>query len=271
MLSLAHAFGSWQLVWFEFYRKQISASWLLQHEDEQQVLTVRALGGLVGSFVFGWACDKFGRRSILRLTLIATSSLGIASAMAPNVRFLLLCRFGVALAAGGLRLVAFVLLIEQLGPRHRLLGASLFFATHCVMILVLSFTSMLTQQLNGPELLAFSVAPIILLAMIGHHITESPRWLHVVGRTDEAAKALEAFAHSAQSTQPELANLETQFGVGSCFALSAKNMWAVTIALIGFFITQEYSYRGVLLKPFSGQNREYSEAGYSAAIQLFSE
>ncbi|NJC05186.1 putative MFS transporter [Sphingomonas kaistensis] len=79
---------------------------------------VALTGTTVGSFVWGWLADVYGRRVSILLSTILFASTAICGAM-PSFEWNLLMCFLMGCSAGGMLPVVYTLLTEIMPPRHR--------------------------------------------------------------------------------------------------------------------------------------------------------
>ena len=139
---------------------------------------VALVGTTVGSFVWGWLADVYGRRvSILLSTIlfVATSICGAMPAFGLN---LLMC-FLMGSSAGGMLPVVYTLLAEVMPPRHRSWVLVLVGGTGLVGgYLAASAAAHAFEPVFGWRVLWLQGFPTgILLLLLARLIPESPRFL----------------------------------------------------------------------------------------------
>lgn len=155
-------------------------------------------GSAVGALFFGDLTDRFGRRGIFVLTLFGFVGLGIASALAPNYTVLLIIRalMGVAIGADVAASISFLTELSPRASRGGWAGAIPQLAWTCgALAAVLSGAAFLAwgDASAWRWMLALGTIPALIVLLMRRNLPESPRWLLVKGRAEEAAKALEAF------------------------------------------------------------------------------
>jgi MFS transporter, putative metabolite:H+ symporter len=154
-----------------------------------------ALTGLtVGSYVWGMIGDQVGRRAGILLSGIMFVGTAICGAMPGFLGNLTMCFF-MGLAAGGMLPVTYALLAECLPYEHRgwamvLVGGiglvgGFFAASGCAALFEPYFGWRIMWFLNAPTGLA--------LIMLNRLIPESPRFLLMRGRLDEARAIAKQF------------------------------------------------------------------------------
>ena len=155
---------------------------------------VALLGTTVGSFVWGWLADIYGRRVSIMLSTILFISTSICGAMPQFGLNLLMC-FLMGASAGGMLPVVYTLLAEIMPPRHRswvlvLVGGIGLVGGY----LAASAAAHLFEPEYGWRSLWLQGFPTgILLLSAARFIPESPRFLDEQGRHAELAKMQDRF------------------------------------------------------------------------------
>ncbi|QIK79975.1 MFS transporter [Sphingomonas piscis] len=146
------------------------------------------VGTTVGSFVWGWLADIFGRRVSILLSTILFVSTSICGAM-PLFQLNLLMCFLMGCSAGGMLPVVYTLLAEIMPPKHRSWVLVLVGGTGLVGgYLAASGAAHTFEPLFGWRVLWLQGFPTgIVLLLLARLIPESPRFLAEQGRTAEIA------------------------------------------------------------------------------------
>ncbi|QNM84118.1 MFS transporter [Sphingomonas sabuli] len=153
---------------------------------------VALTGTTIGSFLWGWLADMYGRRSTILLSTILFVATSVCGAM-PAFEYNLLMCFLMGVSAGGMLPVVYTLLAEIMPPRHRswvlvLVGGLGLVGGY----LVASGAAHLFEPIYGWRALWLQGFPTgIALLLLARLIPESPRFLLEQGRERE----LEAMAH----------------------------------------------------------------------------
>jgi MFS transporter, putative metabolite:H+ symporter len=149
---------------------------------------VALLGTTVGSFVWGWLADIYGRRVSILLSTILFVSTSICGAMPAFGWNLLMC-FLMGCSAGGMLPVVYTLLAEVMPPRHRSWVLVLVGGTGLVGgYLAASGAAHLFEPEFGWRSLWLQGFPTgLLLLALARWIPESPRFLLEQGREEELA------------------------------------------------------------------------------------
>jgi MFS family permease len=174
---------------------------------------VYVAGACAGALFFGQLTDRFGRKKLFMLTLLVYLLATVATAFAFAPWYFFVCRFFAGAGIGG-EYAAINSAIDELIPaRNRgqvditingsyWVGA----AIGAVAAILLLNTAIFPADLGWR--LAFGMGGILGIAIliVRRHVPESPRWLFIHGREDEAERIVDAIeAEVRDETQQELA------------------------------------------------------------------
>jgi putative MFS transporter len=159
------------------------------------LLPLSALTGTtIGSFLWGWLADVYGRRVSILLSTILFVSTSICGAM-PSFELNLLMCFLMGASAGGMLPVVYTLLAEIMPPRHRSWVLVLVGGTGLVGgYLAASASAHAFEPTYGWRSLWLQGFPSgVLLLALAPLIPESPRFLAERGRDDEVRRMQQRF------------------------------------------------------------------------------
>lgn len=210
------------------------------------------VGTTVGSFVWGWIADVYGRRVSILLATILFVSTSICGAM-PLFQLNLLMCFLMGCSAGGMLPVVYTLLAEIMPPKHRSWVLVLVGGTGLVGgYLAASAAAHALEPVFGWRVLWLQGFPTgILLLALARFIPESPRFL------------------AGQGRESELAEMERKYGivrkrpakVPADAEVAAKPHGKLTTALVVSALAWSFINFGLLLwLPLDLQARGYSSA-----------
>jgi putative MFS transporter len=147
---------------------------------------VALTGTTVGSFLWGWLADVYGRRVSILLSTILFASTSICGAM-PAFEWNLVMCFLMGCSAGGMLPVVYTLLAEIMPPRHRSWVLVLVGGTGLVGgYLAASGAAHTLEPIFGWRALWLQGFPTgLLLLALARFIPETPRFLAEQGRTAE--------------------------------------------------------------------------------------
>ncbi|KXJ87542.1 general substrate transporter [Microdochium bolleyi] len=153
-------------------------------------------GATVGALTGGPAADRFGRRNTLMAASVLSVVGGALTAGSVHVAMLIVVRVLQGIGLGALATVTPIYLAEASTARKRgmLTGLHGFFLVSGYAISAwvgygCYFSTNLTFGWRGP--LAFTAVPALVLLVGCIFVPESPRWLLMQGREDEAWRILE--------------------------------------------------------------------------------
>ena len=146
----------------------------------------------LGSVVWGLLSDRFGRKRMLLVCASCLTLTGVASSFSPNMITFILLRGTVAFSATGLFLCGFVYSMELVGGLWSTLVSFGLEYSWALGYLTLPLLAWALPRWNNLQLgiSAPSLVFALLLAIPGL-LPESPRWLLVKGRREEAELVIE--------------------------------------------------------------------------------
>jgi putative MFS transporter len=161
------------------------------------------VGTTVGSFVWGWLADAYGRRVSILLSTILFVSTSICGAM-PLFQLNLLMCFLMGCSAGGMLPVVYTLLAEIMPPKHRSWVLVLVGGTGLIGgYLAASGAAHAFEPTFGWRVLWLQGFPTgILLLALARFIPESPRFLAERGRNEELAQMQRKYGIVAKAREP---------------------------------------------------------------------
>jgi sugar porter (SP) family MFS transporter len=154
------------------------------------------VGTFIGALVAGAPGDRYGSRDTLKVVgfMYVASALGCAFCW--NLESFYVFRFIGGLAIGASSVLAPVY-ISEIAPADRRGALTGLFQFNIVLGILLAFVSnALVQQASGGEdlwrlKLGIAAVPALFFAFLVYTIPQSPRWLSMRGRTDEARASLQ--------------------------------------------------------------------------------
>lgn len=169
----------------------IATEWDLVCSDTFKVSMTQSFfmaGMLIGSVVFGYLSDLFGRIRILFSCLVTLVVISSYCAFTTNLQAFTLCRFLSGFTTSGVGLVSFVWGTEMVGASKRSLCGVLMQAFFAFGIAFHAFVAMIQPNWRYFSLLTSSFGLCYLFVFLW--LSESPRWLVQQGRHLEAQMIL---------------------------------------------------------------------------------
>jgi MFS family permease len=200
-------------------------------------------GALGGNALAGFLSDAFGRKKILMLTAVLFIISALMSATTTNFSIFVFSRVLGGVAVGGAILIAPVY-IAEISPSA--LRGSLVSFNQLMIVIGISASFFSNYFLLGLGdncwrwMLGVEAIPATLYFFLLFFVPESPRWLFVKGREDQALKIFTKVAgpeHAAEELRSIRQNAAEHIaGVGAGALLSRKMRFVMLIALtIAFF------------------------------------
>ena len=154
-------------------------------------------GMFFGAWLWGMLADRIGRRKVFLWTVLQTGLFGTLAAFSPNLTALLVLRFLTGTAMGGTLPVDYSIMAEYLPTKDRgrfLVYLESFWAVGTIAAAALAW-AFIPQSPDGWRYLIGASATLGLLGLwIRRSVPESPRFLLVQGRPDEARAVLQSVA-----------------------------------------------------------------------------
>ena len=219
---------------------------------------VALTGTTVGSFVWGWLADIYGRRVSILLSTILFVSTSICGAMPLFELNLLMC-FLMGCSAGGMLPVVYTLLAEIMPPKHRSWVLVLVGGTGLVGgYLAASGAAHTFEPIFGWRALWLQGFPTgLFLLALAKFIPESPRFLAERGRVGELADMQRKYGIVAKAREPIPADAE----------VAAQRHGKLTTALVITALAWSFINFGLLLwLPTDLEARGYSSSLASGII-----
>lgn len=145
--------------------------------------------GNIGRFIFtpimGYFSDRFGRRTILIIGIFGSSTFAMIQSFSVNYSMFIMLEFLSNAASSIIYSAAFVLALEWVGVKNRIMLITLVTATYPLGQIFLGLTALLTQ--NFRILLRIISAPGFFIITYIWLAPESIRWLVVNGKHKQVA------------------------------------------------------------------------------------
>jgi putative MFS transporter len=211
--------------------------------------TVTFVGMLLGAWLWGPVSDRIGRRLGFMTTVAIFAVFGLLSAFAPNLGWLLVLRLLTGFGLGGALPLDFSLYAEYLPSRNRgrnLVLLESFWAVGTIAAAGLAW--LLVPTLGWRPLFATSALAALLVLWIRVRIPESPRYLVVAGRAEEAQRVIGLVAQYNGRPVPSAAiggtPLPSRVRLGNLFAADLRRS---TMMLWAAWFGIAFGYYGLFL------------------------
>src|SRR6266536_1111466 len=187
--------------------------WSLNKFEISLIGSTSLIAAALGAIIFGRLADYVGRRSIYGFTLIVLAAGAIASALSPNIVWLLIFRFILGLGIGGDYPLSATLMSEYANRRDRgklitmvfsMQGLGLILGPLVALILLVSG---LNHDLTWRIMLALGAVPALATFYLRRQIAETPRFaLAMQGDAAGAADTVNKVTHNGRGAQTAFAS-----------------------------------------------------------------
>ncbi len=165
----------------------IGLDWQLDPMQLSLLGSSGVLGMMLGALVSGFAADKWGRRTVVLVTLLVFSLGSALCGFAPNYELLLFARFLTGIGLGGELPVVTTMASEFSSLKNRgrnVVIVESFWAWGWILAALVAY---LAIPLYGWRVAFFiGAVPALFAALLRFLIPESPRYLEQAGRSEEA-------------------------------------------------------------------------------------
>ncbi|HEX9131915.1 MAG TPA: MFS transporter [Ktedonobacteraceae bacterium] len=172
--------------------------WNLNKFEISLIGSTSLIAAALGSIIFGRLADYVGRRSIYGFTLIVLAAGAIASALSPNVIWLLIFRFVLGLGIGGDYPLSATLMSEYANRRDRGKLITMVFSMQGLglilgpLVAIVLLVSGLNHDLIWRIMLALGAVPALATFYLRRQIAETPRFaLSMQGDVEGATRTVE--------------------------------------------------------------------------------
>jgi len=250
--GLGWAADAMEVMLVSFALPAMAAEWALSAAQKGLLATALFVGMLAGALIWGRLSDLVGRKWGFMATIGIDSVFGLLSAFSPNFSVFLVLRMLTGFGVGGTLPVDYAVFAEFLpaedrGKRLVLLESFWAFGT----LAAAGLAWLVVPHLGWRALFIISALPGLLLFAVRTYVPESPRFLAVSGKDEEAVEVLRKVAaingKELDQSAPQLtAQLTTQLSQtaqkSSVKDLFSRDLWKTTLLLwsIWFFISIGY-------------------------------
>ncbi len=245
--GMGWAADAMEVLLISFVLPSVTQEWKLSTAQAGLLGTAIFLGMLAGAWVWGRVSDLVGRKVGFIATVAIYSIFGLASAFAPSFEWLLVLRVLTGFGVGGNLPVDYSIFAEYLPPARRgryLVLLESFWALGSVLAAGLAW--LIVPTLGWRWLLGVPAVAAVVIFFFRRYIPESPRYLMVKGRKDEALAVLRQVAHKNGRTLPSF-TLQTPVQVAPprLSDLLRSGLRRTSLALWGIWFFLSLGYYGV--------------------------
>lgn len=180
------------------------------------VTSTSLLAAAVGALLFGRIADMFGRKRVYGVECLVLSAGAIASALSPNITWLIIFRIILGIGIGGDYPVSATIMSEYAGKASRGMLISLVFSMQAAGLIFgpLLAAALLATPMSHDWiwriLLADGGIPPLIVFHARRTIHETPRYLLVAGRQEGFEKASQSVFDEKGEAKPEEKEQESE-------------------------------------------------------------
>src|SRR5579883_2049329 len=184
--------------------------WNLTKLETSLLASTSLIAAALGSLLFGRLADFVGRRSIYGFTLIVLAIGAIASALSPNIVWLLIFRFILGLGIGGDYPLSATLMSEYANRRDRGKLITFVFSMQGLglicgpLVAILLLVSGLNHDLVWRIMLGLGAVPALATFYLRRQIAETPRFaLAMQGDVEGASRTIDMVTKQNGNVKPQ--------------------------------------------------------------------
>ncbi|XP_013397300.1 organic cation transporter protein [Lingula anatina] len=240
------------------------------------ITTLQMAGLLVGAFVISQLADSFGRKPVWYAAVTLSGIISFSSTFSPGWQVFGAMRFFTAMCSGGLIIVNFVWALEFCGTKWRTLNGAIGLWVVGVLLLTL-----LAYTIRDWKIIMYitSLTPSLISWSFFRFLPESPRWLAMKGRLEEAKCILDAIAKNNKKEPVEMSQIqkaveeekqqaaeERQYSFWDLFRTPQLSRYNVVLMFIWF--VQSSTYYGLSLNVNNMPGNVYTNTALLAVVDL---
>ncbi|NKF24152.1 MFS transporter [Solimonas marina] len=192
MVGIGSMLEFWDAYLIGFIMAFLIKPWGLTYGIMGAVLLSSGAGAVIGGVVWGAIADRYGRKPVFiaSLLMLAATSVGLALTPERGWIYMTVLRTIVGFCTAGY-FIQVALVHEFIPPKRRGMLTGVVSAITTGGLLLGAFSgAYLIPTLGWRWTFAFGAAPAVIALIGAFHIPESPRWLSLQGREQDARKAI---------------------------------------------------------------------------------
>lgn len=180
-------------------------TWHLGAAEIGALISIGFIGQMIGSVIFGWIGERWGRMTSLTWSVLVFSFFSILCACSWNYTSLFIFRTLQGLGLGGEVPVAATYINEISKARGRGFFVMIYeFAFNVGLFCAALLGNLMVPNLGWQSMFLVGALPSILIIFMRRHLPESPRWLASRGRLQEADRIVASIEDEARRSGKSL-------------------------------------------------------------------
>ncbi|KAM5164599.1 solute carrier family 22 member 3 [Mantella aurantiaca] len=229
------------------------------------------LGFLVGALILGYTADRYGRKLTYLLSSLGVGISGIGAAFAPHFYLFVAFRFLQGFFGKGTWMTCYVIVTELVGSKQRRIVGIVVQMFFTLGVMIIPGIAYLIPTWQGIQL-AISL-PNFLFLLYYWFIPESPRWLLIRKRKDEALHIISDIAKcNGKHLTPNYYQItvpEEEITNPTCMDLvRTPQMRKCTLILMYAWFTSAVIYQGLVMRLGIVSGSLYTDFFISAVVEL---
>ena len=173
----------------------LKSEWHISPTEEGLVASTALLASAFGAILFGRVADMLGRKQIYGYEVLVLAFGAVASALSPNIWWLILFRIILGIGIGGDYPVSSTIMSEYASKNTRGMMVTLVFTMQAAglifgpLLAAGLLMTPLSHDLIWRILLAFGAVPAMAVFQMRRHMAETPRYLLATGQHKELGEA----------------------------------------------------------------------------------
>ncbi|HEX4759424.1 MAG TPA: MFS transporter [Thermoleophilaceae bacterium] len=246
--------------------------------------TIYVIGACIGALFFGYLTDRLGRKRLFIITLGVYLTATVLTAFSISPLWFFVCRFFTGAGIGG-EYAAINSAIDELIPARvrgtvdLVINGSYWLGTAFGASLSLVLLDESLFPANVGWRLAFGIGAVLglVILFVRRNVPESPRWLFIHGRKQEAEKLVEGIEGEVRSdTGEELEPVDKTITIRQRdtinFLTIARTVFTIyprrTILGLSLFIGQAFIYNAVTFNFVNIMGKYYGTSSSSGPVYL---
>mmetsp|Transcript_2401 Transcript_2401/g.3759 ORF Transcript_2401/g.3759 Transcript_2401/m.3759 type:complete len:492 (-) Transcript_2401:131-1606(-) len=252
--GLCFAADAMEVMLLAYLSLVLEEEWGLSGTQTATITACVFAGAMTGTLILGPLGDKVGRRPVFLLAGTIITVFGVLTSFVTNFVGMVLVRFCVGLGIGGLT-VPYDILAEFLPTETRaryLLMLDYFWTAGVVLVTVIAYFT-IGAGISWRVYVLICAIPCLASVVLGIFLVpESPRWLALHQRNDEALAILRSAAringHDPDIIFPDTQRLHQEREENASFSELFVPKWRkLTISIWGVWFGFTYGYYGAMI------------------------